>query len=657
MAQGDGAASSPRADLRPAGPVPLRRTPPPLRPVRGRLAECPELDCLRHRLPPAILAAAELRAAEIGTGAQDVLIADGHVGEDAYVAAFARSLGLVFDRLEGLDRIDCPWTDEQLVAAPVAGRLPLLADGRLGYAMVADGYSARRIVAAIAATPQLRQRLCLTTRASLARFAGRHAEREIAYRSAFALKERVPVLSAGARWMRGRLACAAAMLGVGAGLVLAPDETLFGLHVLLALIFFEWMALRIGAALQSVPMSAAPVRIRDRDLPVYTVIVALYREASALPGLIDALRALDYPREKLDIKIAVEPDDDETQAALRRLDPGAPFEIVVAPAAGPRTKPKALNAALLLARGSLTAVYDAEDRPDADQLRRAAEMFASSDGALACVQARLTIDNSADSWLTRLYTAEYAGLFDAFLPGIARWRLPLPLGGSSNHFRTHVLRRAGAWDPFNVTEDADLGVRLARLGYRTAMLDSSTYEEAPARFGPWLRQRTRWFKGWLRTWLVHVRQPLHLLRELGALNFIVFQLLVGGSVLAALVHPLFVIAFAVNLATDPADSDARSLIERLMPWLYGGTFLAGYATSAFVGLAGLAHRGLLGLAWWLVLMPLYWWCLSIAAWRALAQAAFDPYRWEKTDHGVARTSRRAAATGRKIPPAGSITAR
>ena len=152
------------------------------------------------------------------------------------------------------------------------------------------------------------------------------------------------------------------------------------------------------------------------------------------------------------------------------------------------------------------------------------------------MQARLTIDNTADSWLTRLFTAEYAGLFDVFLPGLAAWRLPLPLGGSSNHFRTAVLREVGAWDPYNVTEDADLGMRLARFGYRTAVIASTTYEEAPARFGPWLRQRTRWFKGWMQTWLVHMRSPLRLARELGLPGFAVFQLLVGGTVLAALIH-------------------------------------------------------------------------------------------------------------------------
>jgi cellulose synthase/poly-beta-1,6-N-acetylglucosamine synthase-like glycosyltransferase len=212
----------------------------------------------------------------------------------------------------------------------------------------------------------------------------------------------------------------------------------------------------------------------------------------------EALRRLEYPIEKLDIKLVVEADDRQTHEAIARLRLGASFEVVIAPRSGPRTKPKALNAALPFARGSFIAIYDAEDRPEPGQLRGALEAFAAGDERLACVQARLTIDNTADSWLARLFTAEYAGLFDVFLPGLAAWRLPLPLGGSSNHFRASVLRAVGAWDPFNVTEDADLGIRLARFGYRTTVIRSTTYEEAPARFRPWIRQRTRWFKGWIR---------------------------------------------------------------------------------------------------------------------------------------------------------------
>jgi cellulose synthase/poly-beta-1,6-N-acetylglucosamine synthase-like glycosyltransferase len=293
---------------------------------------------------------------------------------------------------------------------------------------------------------------------------------------------------------------------------------------------------------------------------------------------------------------------------------------------------------LPFARGAFIAVFDAEDRPEPDQLRLALEAFVAGDNRLACVQARLTIDNTSDSWLTRLFTAEYAGLFDVFLPGLAAWRLPLPLGGSSNHFRTSVLRSVGAWDPYNVTEDADLGMRMARFGYRTAVIPSTTYEEAPARFGPWLKQRTRWCKGWMQTWLVHMRTPRRLLRQLGWPGFAVFQLLVGGTVLAALVHTLFVTELLWELAIA-ARGDEVEVVTSV--GLHAVTLVIGYLVSIALGLIGLARRGLLGCAWALMLIPAYWVLLSLAAWRAIIQLVRDPYRWEKTEHGLARTSRLA----------------
>jgi cellulose synthase/poly-beta-1,6-N-acetylglucosamine synthase-like glycosyltransferase len=373
-------------------------------------------------------------------------------------------------------------------------------------------------------------------------------------------------------------------------------------------------------------------------LPIYTIIVALYREAKAVEGLIAALDALDWPPEKLDVKLVLETDDAETRATLEAMHLGPPYEILIAPDVGPRTKPKALNVALPFARGAFTTVYDAEDRPEPDQLRRACDAFRSHDRRLACVQARLTIDNTRDSWLTRLFTAEYAGLFDVFLPGLATCSLPLPLGGSSNHFRTEVLRAIGGWDSYNLTEDADLGVRLARAGYTTSVIASSTYEEAPARLRAWLRQRTRWFQGWMQTWLVLMRSPLKLWRELGAAGFVTVQLVVGGTVLASLVHPVFAVALIYGLVIKGAQFP-QGIADAVLATIYSGTFILGYATSVILGLAGLARRRLLATGWVLILLPVHWMLLSAAAWHALYKLLRDPYRWDKTEHGLGRTSR------------------
>src|SRR6476660_1509486 len=234
----------------------------------------------------------------------------------------------------------------------------------------------------------------------------------------------------------------------------------------------------------------------DEQEPVYSIIIPLRGEARVVDQLLSAIERLNYPREKIDVIIAVEAKDHATRAAITARKHRIPIMVVPVPAIGPATKPKALNVALSFARGDFTVIYDAEDRPERNQLRAALKAFRSGGGDLGCVQARLCIDTRT-SWLARYFTAEYAGHFDVVLPKLAALGLPLPLGGSSNHFRTGVLRRVGAWDSYNVTEDADLGMRLARFGYRSGVVASSTYEEAPADIGRWLGQRTRWFKGWM----------------------------------------------------------------------------------------------------------------------------------------------------------------
>ncbi len=254
-------------------------------------------------------------------------------------------------------------------------------------------------------------------------------------------------------------------------LAFVPAATIDACGTLLCTVFLAAAALRLSSALvHAAPAANNRIGSPPTELPIYTIICALYREAAVVQNLVAAIRALDYPPEKLDVKFVLEADDTETRDALATLDLGPPFEIITAPPIGPRTKPKALNVALPLARGSYTVVFDAEDVPEPDQLRRAVAAFMAADDRLACLQASLTIDNTADNWLARMFTANYAGQFDVFLPGLAALRLPFPLGGSSNHFRTAVLRKIGGWDPYNVTEDADLGIRLCRLGYRSAAL-------------------------------------------------------------------------------------------------------------------------------------------------------------------------------------------
>ncbi len=607
---------------------------PSCHPTRPELPPCPEIDCVRALLPTEVVATAELRAAEAGVGADRVLITEGHITEERYLEALSVWLGLPFETLEGHSRPDCPLPDERMIEAGANGMLPLTINGDIKILLAPPLVDSRRLVKVVRSGSDLTQRIRITSTERLRRFVVQHGSDEIERRAADALRSRRPDLSAAgvqpnALWL-------IPVTGIAAlAAVAAPAAAMVAVEILLGVVFLAWTGLRLLGSLSKRLIRCRPQTVTDDALPAYTIVVALYREVAAAEGLIRTLSELHYPKEKLQVILALEPDDHVTRDALTQFMPSA-FEIVVAPEGGPRTKPKALNAALPFVRGKYVAVYDAEDRPEPDQLLVACEAFAANDTKLACVQARLTIDNTSDSWLTRLFTAEYAGLFDVFLPGLAVWQLPLPLGGSSNHFRTDILRKVGAWDPYNVTEDADLGMRLARFGYRTAVIPSTTYEEAPVKFGPWLRQRTRWCKGWLQTWFVHMRSPVRLARELGLPGFAVFQLIVGGTVLAALVHVLFVVEFLRELATTP-DIASSSMFH-----FYTVTLIAGYLASIGIAIVGLWRRQLMSCSWVLLFMPIYWLMLSFAAWRALIQLVRDPYHWEKTEHGLAKTSRRAA---------------
>src|SRR5262249_39426187 len=264
------------------------------------------------------------------------------------------------------------------------------------------------------------------------------------------------------------------------------------------------------------------------DFPMYTVLVPLHREGKILPRLIQGLNNLDYPKDRLEILLLVELDEEQTQTAIHNYPLPAHFRQITTPPCQPRTKPRALNVGLQEAHGQYIVIYDAEDRPEPDQLRKAIAGFRELPEHVVCLQARLNFYNRYQSFLARLFSVDYAAWYDQMLPGLTRTHAFIPLGGTSNHFRVEVLRQIGGWDPFNVTEDCDLGARLSRAGYGILMLDSVTWEEAVAQTGPWIRQRSRWVKGYLQTYLVHMRHPFQLWRELGLRGFIDFQMLVGG---------------------------------------------------------------------------------------------------------------------------------
>jgi cellulose synthase/poly-beta-1,6-N-acetylglucosamine synthase-like glycosyltransferase len=357
-----------------------------------------------------------------------------------------------------------------------------------------------------------------------------------------------------------------------------------------------------------------------------------------VPQLLAALDRLVWPRSKLEVKIVCEADDHATLQALRAHWLPPHVEVVEVPAGMPRTKPKALNYALPLVRSRHLVLYDAEDRPHPLQLLEAFRIFNAAGPDLACVQAPLDISNASESRLAELFAFEYRALFRGLLPFLAGRRILLPLGGTSNHFRTDALREVGGWDPYNVTEDADLGIRLSRFGYRTGTISLPTLEDAPTELSVWLPQRTRWFKGWLQTWLVHMRDPLVFAADVGWRSFLIAQILMAGLVLSALFHPFLLVALGhtgLRLAGQaPTGWNVALLVLDAL------NVVGGYLSFLLLGRQALSReerKSFWRIALW---TPAYWMLLSAAAWRAVLHLWRRPHHWEKTPHVRSRTGER-----------------
>ncbi len=365
-------------------------------------------------------------------------------------------------------------------------------------------------------------------------------------------------------WMRGPLVLILLVAVMTLlGLILAFPALLTSVvPVLLAPLLIGGAMTALISALASRHPQPTPPPLPEAKLPIYTILMPLYREAGMIDTLVAHLARLDYPRDRLEILLLIEADDSETRDALRARRAELPGSILIleVPPGEPRTKPRALNAGLPFATGDLLVVYDAEDAPDPDQLKRAAAAFAVASPRVTCLQARLAVANPYDSLLACRFAVDYAALFDTVKAGAARLGWPVPLGGTSNHFRTEALRRVGAWDAWNLTEDADLGIRLARLGHRIEDLPSTTWEELPATLHPWLNQRTRWLKGWMQTLIVQARMPRDLLGELGPFRMLAISLTGLSVVLGALGLPLCLLSLGLRLYMGLPFFEGHSLI-------------------------------------------------------------------------------------------------
>lgn len=423
-----------------------------------------------------------------------------------------------------------------------------------------------------------------------------------------------------------------------AGLILTPAIV----HDLFFLLFALATLTRLAATLT--PLRARPVGgLADDALPRYSIIAPLYREADIAANLVAALAALDYPPDRLQVMIVLESDDRETWDALAALPLPTFIQVLAAPPGRPRTKPRACNVALELATGELLTIYDAEDRPDPGQLREAAARFAAAPVRLACLQAPLRVDPDR-RLLPAQFALEYAVQFEVMLPALARLGAPFPLGGTSNHFRVAALRTVGGWDAWNVTEDADLGFRLAAEGYTMDLLDSPTFEPAPETLADWIPQRARWVKGYMQTFGVQSREPPHW-RTGAAVSFAVT---LGAAIAAAFLHGPLVAWAIVGTVLGLASGGA----PWLSPW-DGALLTAGWTFASLAGGVGLRRAGLPLRIRDLALLPLYWPLHSLAAGHALVQLLHSPFHWDKTPHAP-RTSAFpdrtiAVRSGKKAP--------
>lgn len=648
----DGSAlrASPRGDLT------QKSSPGPVANANDAAARVPqnlpgEIAFLIHYgVAPGVLLAAAATARAQGVTADAVLLAEGSVSEDHFYGSLARYLRLPFVADAGV-RLAAAIDYPQCVKA---GVVPLAGLDRTAFVVAPRGQAIGALNAALRRNAS--DALVVTTPTHLSELVHAAAHREISQRASLGLWSLDPWLCA--RGGAGRGQSIAALIGIGAlaaCLALAPGATVTVCEMMLSLAFLAviWLRLAACAASREVP-APPPAFLDDAKLPIYSIVIALYREARVVPQLLAALDAIDYPRAKLDIKFVVEEDDADTLRALTRAGRVRGREIIVAPAGVPRTKPRALNVALPLLRGQFVVVFDAEDVPDPAQIKIAVQRFAAAPRSLCCLQARLAIDNAGDSWLTRLFAIEYAAIFHVINVGFGALRLPFPLGGSSNHFRVDALRKIGGWDAWNVTEDADVGLRLARLGYYAETFPSVTYEEAPVKFKDFLGQRRRWCKGWYQTLIVLLRSPARLVRELGAARCAATLLVLLSYALAPLVGPLCALWLAVDVTFGRLQAPSGAFQIGLAT-LWISVCVAGVPAILWPALVGLKRRRLLSLWPWLLLLPFYSLLVCFAAWIGIYDLLVRPQHWYKTEHGLARTSRRPSPPflGQQTPAAGA----
>ncbi|MGE3194331.1 MAG: glycosyltransferase [Microbacteriaceae bacterium] len=480
-------------------------------------------------------------------------------------------------------------------------------------------------------------------------------QREIADDAANTLFHRNPALSARVTFSRGQKVGLAVFGGILiALLIFFPVQVVIGIITVISVVFFagtlfKFFVAMLGAKYDVVERvtDADVAALTDMELPKYTVLVPVFREANIVAQLVANLGKLDYPVDKLEVLVLIEEEDHLTRDAFLGANPPPHMQIVTIPKGAPQTKPRACNVGLYFSTGEYLVIYDAEDTPEPDQLKKAVVAFRRGGEKTVCIQASLNYFNAEENVLTRMFTLEYSYWFDYMLAGLDAADLPIPLGGTSNHFRTSALIELGGWDPYNVTEDADLGIRASALGYRVGVVNSTTMEEANTSIPNFVRQRSRWIKGYMQTTLVHARRPRQLIREIGWRRFLSFALLIGGTPATFLgVLPLYVVTvFTVFI---PAEVLSQFFPVWLL-WICLVNFIIGNSVMVYLSMMGPYKRGTFELILWAVINPIYWILHSIASYKGLWQLITKPHYWEKTEHGLTTQVSHEAPSSDDVP--------
>lgn len=576
-------------------------------------------------------ALAEMVRQHCDTSLDRILIAEGLVDEDDLLNAHARRLAtkrLNNKDLCEADALDCGIAPGRLLRH---GLLPLLgANGRPTLAIGSpEGLATLR--PCLPASLDHARLVMAPRRAIQDRIAAEH--REVLRDTA---QSRVPALESCRTWEGGvgrRLGVTLAVLMAIALISVAFPVTVFAILAIWAcLTLLLSTALKIASFVAKVtaPKEVAPPP-RQQALPKVSILVPLFRETEIAHALIARLSRLTYPKCLLDVLLVLEEDDLLTQQTLAGIDLPSWVRPVVVPDGRPRTKPRAMNYALDFCEGDIIGIFDAEDAPDPDQITKVARRFQQVPREVACLQGILDYYNPKQNWIARCFTIEYATWFRTILPGMTRLGFAIPLGGTTLYFRRDVLEELGGWDAHNVTEDADLGFRLARHGYRTEMIETVTEEEANCLPWAWVKQRSRWLKGYMTTYLVHMRAPRLLFEQLGARKFWGFQAHFIATLSQFFLVPVLW-SFWLMIFGMPHPLDA--LLPDQGPIVLGSLFLVGEVLTVcihMVSVSGPRHRHLMP---WTPSMHFYTPLGAIACYKALYELVCKPFYWDKTNHGL-----------------------